>query len=366
MKIENDPSVYESYEFEPRNPNLCIVCNKESADRSVNEESQICTGCREKCIKYPYPKWILAIFAGIILLLIVSSFNINSSIKDYKLYKDAETQFFNRCYSDAENAYFELSNKYEKSIPIAIGLFESAMMAGDYEFAGIIFEERIVGRNLNDSEYNKVMRHYDYLDSYFSTLNRIDEIYAANENASVEQFKDKLIEELNGMVDKPEYSKSLVLFNLGLLAENTGDALVLLNEAYKAEPDYSNYILSYIGNLHRNSGDFEGAEKFYKDALEFNKTDAAAIRGMAVLELLKGDKAKGLELARRALEIHPYETHIPETVVIALCENGKRDEAINLMEEYKNDEYVYEFDADLEKYLNGQISINDYYVENEG
>lgn len=176
------------------------------------------------------------------------------------------------------------------------------------------------------------------------------------------ELNDFLKNQLRALDDK-EYDKAIKLFYLAMLEEDPKNSISLLEEACELEPEYT-FMIAYIGNIQRGYGMKEEAFKTYEKALELNKTDYMAIRGIGILELLSGNKEKGLELARQAFEIEPFGVYVPETLVIALWENGKLEEAQELIEHHKQNEYVFE--QELDSYLKGNLTMEEYFTHQGG
>jgi hypothetical protein len=92
-----------------------------------------------------------------------------------------------------------------------------------------------------------------------------------------------------------------------------------------------------------------------------NASDAAALRGISIIRLLEGDSAPALDIMRRAYALDPDIQYMPEALIIALCENDMRDEAMAHLEAYEGGGYIFE--QDLRDYLAGTISLVEYYTE---
>ena len=82
---------------------------------------------------------------------------------------------------------------------------------------------------------------------------------------------------------------------------------------------------------------------------------------MAILKMLEGDLESGRNLAKEAYDMNPDGNYIKETYLIALSQSGMKAEAEKLQEEIiKKDGAL---DEDTVMLLNGDITLENYYVE---
>jgi tetratricopeptide (TPR) repeat protein len=298
------------------------------------------------------------------VFVLVSSYKIPETIQDLKKYQEAGLQY-NECnYYDSLVLYDELLAKYNRSVPIALNLVDASMEQQNYYYASYIINTYLVGRELNDGDYNAVTKHIDLLDKYYGVVAKIDEISAeADQKKMADMERIQYLSQQVNQLDEQEFDKSMKLFYSAMMESDNEKGLLILKQAYDLEPRYT-FLLSYIGNMQRFLNRKEDALKTYQAALELNKTDYNAIRGLAILDLLAGNKEKGLEQAQKSYEIAPYELYIPETLIIALYENGRPEEAQAIMEEAKQNEYV--FDGELDAYINGNMTLEQYYISQGG
>jgi Flp pilus assembly protein TadD len=84
------------------------------------------------------------------------------------------------------------------------------------------------------------------------------------------------------------------------------------------------------------------------------------MRGLGVLLLLQGDTAEGLAEIQRAFAIESNDLYIADTLIVALNENGQREEALKLRDELAAQ--GAEFEADLGEYLDRKLSLEQYYM----
>ncbi len=77
--------------------------------------------------------------------------------------------------------------------------------------------------------------------------------------------------------------------------------------------------------------------------------------------MLEGDKEAGLADVQKAFDLNPEENYVRETLVIALMECGQKEKAEELRQQFEAE--GIEFDVDFLSYLNGEVSLHDYYVD---
>ena len=173
--------------------------------------------------------------------------------------------------------------------------------------------------------------------------------------AQVEACKEKLQQ----LLENPELDSSFIMYYLALFSEDRNDYYSWLKQCYELNPElFDTRVL--LGNAARRLGKLEEAREYLDAALAKDKEDHAAWRGLAVLSLLEGDSTKGLELAKQAYDLYPDGTYVRDTCIIALCENGKTEEADAMSAELE--EIQGFLGEDLQAYLDGTCTLQDYYM----
>lgn len=72
---------------------------------------------------------------------------------------------------------------------------------------------------------------------------------------------------------------------------------------------------------------------------------------------------QGLANIQMAYDRAPDEEYVKETLMIALTENGRFEEAQQRKDEFEAAGET--FDQEFEDYLSGMISLHDYYIDEE-
>jgi Flp pilus assembly protein TadD len=147
---------------------------------------------------------------------------------------------------------------------------------------------------------------------------------------------------------------------LGSIETDLTNALNYFQSCYDTDPETYD-VRVRLGVIYRRMGDYDTAEKYIHEALAKEKADSEALRSLAILNMLEGDLESGLSLAKDAYDVNPDGNYIKETYLIALSQSGMKEEADKLKDEIiKKDGAL---DEDTVKLLDGDITLNNYYVE---
>ena len=132
-----------------------------------------------------------------------------------------------------------------------------------------------------------------------------------------------------------------------------------LRECIAINPYYFD-AQAQIATYYRRQGELGQARQALEEIYEVNKEDYAVLRSYATLELVEGDLEKGLDYARQAYEIYEDGDYVIDTYIIALAANDQLDKARELVSEYEGRDYI--FDDDLYEFLDGNMTLVDYYI----
>lgn len=356
------PDYDEDAEYE-RQQRLCAACHEREKDYSENSQSILCYECRQKFMMLHIPVKIRFFLAAVCAIFILSVIMLPPIISNYQIYLNAERNMKAREFCFAYSNYSAVLEKYNESVPVILKTADAAMSAQYFGDLAQTIDTYLAGKNLNDSEYAKAMEYSNLLDIYFVTLQEINDIgteigddpTSENQAEIARVFNDKL----EALLTKDNIDKTLVYFYLGNTSPNIETAIKYLKLAAEQDSRFT-YPYSYYGNVLRRAGKLDEAKRVYQSALELNACDALSLRGLSILQLLDGQKSLALESIRLAYEIDPYGLYIPEALVITLCENGLRDEAMELLNQFIKD--GFQVGTDLQEYLDGNLSIDQYYM----
>ncbi|MEM1483533.1 hypothetical protein V6615_01520 [Oscillospiraceae bacterium PP1C4] len=338
---------------------LCCNCEVNVRDKTENKDSILCADCRENFIRLHIPVWVIVFSVLVFAIFAGSIVHLPKTLESYKIYLEGNRQMQAKEYLFSYDSYSSLLNEYGDSIPIIINAADAAMHAQLFEDAAIILDTYLVGKSLDDEEYEHATEISDALERYYHSMDALTLILenagldgqSTNTAPPLEQIKELLSDEMN--------DKTIIYHYMGIFASTLEESLEYLRLAAEEDERYT-YPLAIYGNVLRQAQRFDEARTIYQTAVEQNACDTSAITGLGILELLVGDKKQGLSMIQRAYEINPYDLYAPEAVIIALCENGLRDDALAIMEKKKSESYS--FDPELESYLDGEIDLRQFYI----
>jgi Flp pilus assembly protein TadD len=312
--------------------------------------------------KLEVPGWIILFLILVVALDIVCMIRFPKVLSDYKVYAKAETRISNGETALTINDLKLLSDKYSESVPILTKSIKLSMENGYYDVAGYIIDTYLTGKSLSDSEYDRINRYYTQLEAYYKTYNAIDELtkpFSENASASEADY-EKLKTELESLLKEAGQDYATIYYYLGSIETDLTNALNYFQSCYDTDPETYD-VRVRLGVIYRRMGDYDTAEKYIHEALAKEKADSEALRSLAILNMLEGDLESGLSLAKDAYDVNPDGNYIKETYLIALSQSGMKEEADKLKDEIiKKDGAL---DEDTVKLLDGDITLNNYYVE---
>jgi len=285
-------------------------------------------------------------------------------ISDFREYVAAGKHMKAREFSFAYDKYRMLLEEYSFSVPLILKTADAAMSAQYIGYLAEVVDNYIMDKNLSDNEYYDVMEYVDFLDRYFGTYYDVDDIlYELGETFSEDDDPDLvgqfLRDRLKELLLSDDSDKTYIYYLLASMAEDAEIALEYFRLSTQQDARCT-YTYAHYGNVLRRAGDFNEARQVYMKALELNACDALSWRGLGVLDMLEGQKSLGLESIRLAYEIEPYGLYVPEALIIALIENGMRDEAMEFIDMIVSE--GFQFDEDILDYLDGAVSMEHYYM----
>ena len=348
---------------------LCRKCGRKRIDRSENKNSILCHECREEQIKYPFPKKMLPAAVIVLALMVLAMARTPGIIRMYKMYYQAELQSYR---GDVYPALLNLETvmeAYPSSVPVAVSMIDIAMEHGYYDAAAYTLSTYLEGKEVDDSTYSRMMRHTKRLNRYYDTLDQVDELYASfGEELGQEDLDGEapiaalqsLRDDLEEMTKNADLDKGLLYYYLATLSEDEEAHREYLEASVEADPKLG-FPEVELGTYRRRTGDLEGARECYESVLRNDNSNTGALRAMGILKMLEGDKEAGLADVQKAFDLNPEENYVRETLVIALMECGQKEKAEELRQQFEAE--GIEFDVDFLSYLNGEVSLHDYYVD---
>jgi len=360
---------------------LCRKCHARSIDRSENSNSILCHTCREEQIRYPLPRKVVLIALALVAALTVAMVQTFQVLKDYRqVYQEARIQADEGDIFSALLTLDEFLEDYPDSVPVAERMVDLAMEHGYYDAAAYAVDTYFHGKSISDELYAKLTRYMDRLKPYYNTQERLELLVnemndnllkitggeegtdlEADEEAAirwVREFKEKLLQ----LTGEAEYDEALLYYYIAQFAEDQKEAREYLKKSVEIDP-----LLTYpqvqLGTNYRRSGDLEQARECYEQALSIDSYNPGALRVVGILEMLEGNMEQGLANIQMAYDRAPDEEYVKETLMIALTENGRFEEAQQRKDEFEAAGET--FDQEFEDYLSGMISLHDYYIDEE-
>ena len=361
---EEDTADYEGDTGSDERQHLCAICGERGIDSGESSMSVLCRECRQQKIKLSIPISIRLFLIVVCAVFLFSMVMFVTVISDYRDYVHAGRHMQAREYMFAFEKYRAILARYDFSVPLMLKTAEAAMGAQYTGYLAEVIDDYLVDKTLSEAEYRKGMEYVKFLNKYFDTYDEVDDIFngvyeifdPGEDLATVSLYIRVRLEELL-LTENPD--RTYIYFLLGNMAPDLETALKYYKLSVEQDPRWT-YTYTFYGTALRRIGEFEQAKQVYLKALELNACDALSWRGLGVLQQLEGDKKQGLESIRYAHEIEPYGLYVPEALIIALIENGLRDEAMAYLDTIVYD--GFQIEDDLRDYLDGVISIEQYYL----
>ncbi|WP_277407671.1 tetratricopeptide repeat protein [Lacrimispora xylanisolvens] len=282
-------------------------------------------------------------------------------IKSYKIYVKAEAKAANGDIVEAIQGLHTVVEQYPGSVPVAVRLTDIAMEGGFYDDASYVISNNLSGKKIEANTVARLNRYIDKLDRFFHTYDTVQNMQSQLEEAkSKEEVLQTGYNYLNQLLSDPEQDKALVYYYMSMFAGDAGQARSCLENSIQEDDNMLDAKVQ-LATLSRRQGDLQYAENCYNQVLLADKTYSSASRGLAIIRLLEGKKEEGLNLASYAYEQNAEGDYVWETYLIALKENAKNTDADALVKEYVSK--GNELDADIKSYLDGNLSLHDYYID---
>lgn len=310
---------------------------------------------------------ILLFLIASLVLAGISMFRFPESLSEYKVYRRAEERTHSGETAAALQDLLEVLEEHPNSMPLILELIDLSMESGYYDQAAYVFNEYLVGKNLNDSQYARMMRYSRRLDSYYLTYDSIESLMDELETAlgedtsedAVEKQAEWLRSEIAELHKDAEQDQAFLYYYDAMFAPTEGEQYDFLKKAYETDPELFD-VRVLLANGERSRGNFTEAYEYLNTALSKESQDAGALRGLAVLSMLEGKPEDALTYAKQAYDIGPDELYVRDTYLVALHVNGMKEEETAIKEEIETLEGALE--EDTLELLNGEMSLQDYYM----
>jgi tetratricopeptide (TPR) repeat protein len=329
------------------------------ADSQSEEFYDTSTNKHQKC---QIPVGVILFLLVIVALDVISMIRFPKILGEYKIYKTAESRTITGETSLALQELLELAEKYPDSVPIITKNIELSMENGYYDTAGYLYDTYLTGMSLSDSEYDQMDKYSTRLGNYYATYDAVEQIFSTVSNIeTMDEIKyEELITSLKALLEEEGLDYAYVYYYLGIIESDIATAKDYMQECYNIDPECFD-VRVQLGVMYRRMGDYAEARQYSEEALAKEKLDSGALRSMAIIKMLEGDLESGLSYAEDAYNSDPEGTYVRETYLIALTMNDMKAEAKIIQDEIL--ESGVTLDDDTLKLLNGEITLEDYYVE---
>lgn len=343
---------------------ICKICGIRRIDLSENPQSCMCSPCREEKIRYPIPKIFYVVVPILIVLICIAMLQFPSGIKMYKTYKNIDKRVADGYVGSSLIDLTGILEKYPNSLNLAIKATDIAMEHGYYDYASYYIYTYIEGKTLENVTYNRITQYSNQLNTYYNTSDAIQKIFAASSEEAVEMEPEDYMahveSQLTDLLLDIKYDRALVYYTLGYIEPDNAKRTEYMQECLRIDSTYLD-ATAQIASIYRRQGDLVTARKLLESAYQRNKEDSSILRNLAIVEMLEGNLAQGLIYAEDAYKNYAEGDYVADTYITALYSNGQAESAKQVKAECEGKNFY--FDETLEFFLDGSISLEDYYVD---
>ncbi len=341
----------------------CSMCHQAPADRTENPNSRLCKRCREQAIRYPLPRIFLPVALAVLALTLFAYTQMPKSLADYRIYATAEKRIEQGMLYDTLSQLEQATQRHPDSTDLSVRLVTLSMDYGRYDYAAYCMNTYLVGKSLSDTVYGDMIHYQNILNSYYDTLDELQSIFdQLSEDTDQEPAAAIIKEKLKELEKNPQMYQPLIWYYLAQFSEDPEEYKTYLLQCLEKNPmDFT--AIADLGTRLRREGDLDGARSYYEQVLHYEKEEALACRGMAILCLLDGKMEEALTFARTAYESDPDAVYVRDTCLITFFENGMTKEAEQMKQEMQ--EVGTPAEEDTEALLNGEITLREYYIEED-
>jgi len=315
--------------------------------------------------RFSVPVWVMFFFILIVVLEVFCIQHFSDAFADYRVYATTDKRIADGDTTAAIADLYKLSTEHTSSHSVILKMIDVSMEYGYYDTAAYVMDNYLSGMNIKEPDYSRMNAYYTQLINYYKTCDAIDVILKANSapQDSGDTDYSAITNSLEAMLEEPDQDYAVIHYYLGLLSIDDFEfAKNQLQQAYDMNPECFD-VRVQLGVMYRRLGEYDKAEALNNEALHKDKSDSGALRSAAIILMLEGDMEGGAASAKKAYDAYPDGTFVRETYVIALTENNQEEEALKIQNEMTS--VGEELDADTAKLLNGDITLENYYVSGQ-
>lgn len=339
----------------------CIHCQVRSIDKAQNPDSQLCGECRKELIKLRVPVGVWLMMAAILILTAAACLWLPSNVKGYSDYVQTDDLVADGYIGTALMQLSDQLIEHPESKKVAIKLCDIAMEYEYYDYAAWAIDEYLTKRDLSDGEYNKLTGYVDRLNLYYDTYDMLDTILSSEvqEGVSDEDMQEYYYQAVLEYWGNTSYDQAYLAYALAQISTDYDTYIEWTQTCTSLSKNYT-AAWSDLANYYRRSGDLAKARELLETSYNYNKEDASVLRSYAILELLEGKQEQALEYAEAAYNWYPDGVYVADTYLVVMTQAGQQEAALRLKEELEAEGYY--FDETLVSFMNGEITLEDYYM----
>lgn len=273
--------------------------------RNDPESTPICEDCREKFIRYPFPKKI--VIPSIIVLILVAVITVirfPQALQAGIHFERGIRAIDQHAYVTAEENLKLALAQYPDSPEILSNLTIAYHENGKTQDAMVVYDK--MADKQMEVEDKAVFQRITAIADEVSQVYNIPEAYM-NEHAGVMALpENERVTKLRGYVVQYPDSVYIRYFLADVLfdTQDFDGAKLYIDGILQMVPDYIPAI-SFLAAIHREKGDYDKAIEICNSLLRRNSESVFALSALSRIELKRFNDAKSLEYMEKALDIDP-------------------------------------------------------------
>ena len=316
----------------------CISCG--SDDILPGLPNALCSGCREKYIKFPFPTWIKAFGAGVGLVVLFSLFSFFDNVQTGIHMERGVRAEHKHLYLTAQREFEQVLKKVPTHVEAKAHLLIAAFYNHDLSTM-IEASKSLQGKILDDQELYAQADNTVAMAGQFFPSDSLNAVYTRFEGDTTSAVKAAI---------EDYYRRSPTDISAGLQVAN--DALAK-DEYTKADALLHRIITEHPGNIaaitlmssvKRYKKDSEGALKYIEQLLAFNHQDLYALSSKARIMIMMKKDDEALKLARDVEKLDGANPYNMATLAIVYHYTNKvndRDKIIDKARANKDSSVMY-------------------------
>ncbi|MEO3947368.1 hypothetical protein [Gorillibacterium sp. CAU 1737] len=313
-------------------------------------------------IPFRLPPKIALFLVAVVGLTLYCSIQLPKTMKEYKVYKQAEALIEKGETSAAISNLDELSNKYPDSTDLSMKLLRLSMQEGYYSIAVSTINDRLYGQKLFAVDHERFTGYIEQLERHLNAQAAVSGFFPfADDQANDEApSRDEVKAQIYQLLDQSDMDQAYLYYVLSGVEEDLDTILWALQESYELDPELAGLRVK-LSVICRRMDRLEEASQYAEEALRKERRDVEALRAMSTIKLATGDLSEGLRYSEEAYRLNPDAENVLSTYAVALYANGEYEMFRSILDDMANKGESPE--GNLRRYFNGDMSLQDYYIE---